>query len=79
LSEPVLTLLSVTVNTEGSWMRGPNVAVLMGDGRRETGCLWYLGPADSTGVVMPSRPAPERIHEHTCLAPGSTEGIAHTA
>ena len=66
-SDFVLTLLSVTVKTEGSWMRGPNVVVLMGDGRAETGCLWYLGPADGTGVVVASSPAPKRRHEHSCL------------
>ena len=67
LSEFVLTLLSVTVKTEGSWRRGPNVVVLMGDGRAETGCLWYLGPAESTGVVVASSPAPKGRHEQSCL------------
>ena len=59
----LLTLLSVTVNTEGSCTRGPRVAVLMGEGRAEPPCRWYL-PADITGVPAVGGPAAHQAPHH---------------
>ena len=53
-----LTLLSVTVKTEGSCVRGPWVAVLRGEGRAEPECLWCFCPDESAGVLTFSAPAP---------------------
>jgi hypothetical protein len=45
------TLRSVTVKTKGSWMRGPGVAALMGDGRAEVPRHLPVEP-DSAGVPL---------------------------
>ena len=58
LQEGELTLLSVTVKTEGSCVRGPCVAVLRGEGLAEPECLWCFCPDESAGVLTFSAPAP---------------------
>lgn len=44
-------------------MRGPRVAVLIGDGRAEPDCLLCLLAVETTGVVAFSGPAHEAVND----------------